>query len=173
MKSHQQHSTWQIVGIVREPVAPPLAYVTYSDFARITDANADAQSLYVVTEQHSEMGVQAVQQQLEDAFDANNITITSNQTSFTTREIIENHTVLMTSFLMLAALMSLMVGGLGLMTTMSLNVLERTREIGVMRAIGASNNSLLKIILTEGLLIGGFELAVGSPDRYPHELHSR
>jgi putative ABC transport system permease protein len=37
---------------------------------------------------------------------------------------------------------------------MSLNVLERTREIGVMRAIGASDGSVLKIVIVEGVLIG-------------------
>jgi putative ABC transport system permease protein len=46
------------------------------------------------------------------------------------------------------------VGGLGLASTMSLNVLERTREIGVMRSIGASNGSVRSIFLVEGLLIG-------------------
>ncbi len=37
---------------------------------------------------------------------------------------------------------------------MSINVLERSREVGVMRAIGASDQSVLNIFLTEGLLIG-------------------
>jgi putative ABC transport system permease protein len=52
------------------------------------------------------------------------------------------------------ALLLAAVGGFSLMGTMSLNVLERTREIGVMRAIGASNGSVLQIFLVEGLLIG-------------------
>ena len=47
-----------------------------------------------------------------------------------------------------------LVGGLGLMGTMSINVIERTREIGVMRAIGASNRSVMQIIVVEGVLIG-------------------
>jgi putative ABC transport system permease protein len=37
---------------------------------------------------------------------------------------------------------------------MSINVLERTREIGVMRAIGASNGAILRIVLVEGVIIG-------------------
>jgi len=46
------------------------------------------------------------------------------------------------------------VGGLGLATTISINVLERTREIGIMRAIGASTPSLTGTIVTEGTIIG-------------------
>ena len=54
------------------------------------------------------------------------------------------------------------VGALGLAGTMSINVLERTREIGVLRAIGASNKAVRNIILVEGLLIGLLSWAVGA-----------
>jgi putative ABC transport system permease protein len=47
-----------------------------------------------------------------------------------------------------------LVGGLGLASTMGLAVLERTREIGILRAIGARHRSILVIVLAEGLLIG-------------------
>jgi putative ABC transport system permease protein len=57
-------------------------------------------------------------------------------------------------FMLVMAIMLAVVGGLGLAGTMSLNVLERTREIGVMRAVGASNGSVRSVVLTEGILIG-------------------
>ncbi len=47
------------------------------------------------------------------------------------------------------------------MGTMSLNVLERIREIGVMRAIGASDETVLQIVLVEGVLIGLLSWAAG------------
>ena len=54
------------------------------------------------------------------------------------------------------------VGGLGLAGTMSINVLERTREIGVMRAIGASNGSVRQIVVVERVLIGVLSGLIGA-----------
>ena len=44
---------------------------------------------------------------------------------------------------------------------MSINILERVREIGVLRAIGASNLSVRRIILAEGIVIGVLSWLVG------------
>ena len=62
--------------------------------------------------------------------------------------------------LIMAALVAV-VGGLGLMSTMSLTVLERTREIGVMRAIGAADGDIQRIVITEGLAIGVLSWMLG------------
>jgi putative ABC transport system permease protein len=64
--------------------------------------------------------------------------------------------------LLVMALLLAIVGGLGLMGTMSINVLERTREIGVLRAIGASNGAILRIVLVEGELIGLASWVIGA-----------
>ena len=45
------------------------------------------------------------------------------------------------------------VGGLGLMTTMSLNVLERRREMGVLRAIGATPAMVWRLVVAEGAFV--------------------
>ena len=59
-----------------------------------------------------------------------------------------------TAFLFGVAAISLFVGGIGIANTMYTSVLERTREIGTMKAIGAKNKDILAIFLIESALLG-------------------
>lgn len=52
------------------------------------------------------------------------------------------------------AIIALIVAGLGIANTMLISVLERTREIGIMKAVGADNRHLQAIFLVEGAIIG-------------------
>ena len=58
-------------------------------------------------------------------------------------------------------------GGLGIMNTLTLNVLERRREIGVMRAIGAGNADLVQVFVVEGLALGVLSWLLGLFLAYP------
>lgn len=60
----------------------------------------------------------------------------------------------LTIFLLIMSGLIALVGSIGLTGTMSMNVMERTREIGVMRAIGATDAQVMKQVLIEGTLIG-------------------
>ena len=59
------------------------------------------------------------------------------------------------------AAISLLVGGIGIMNTMYTAVLERTREIGVMKAIGAKNSTIMIIFLIEAGLLGSVGGIIG------------
>ena len=61
---------------------------------------------------------------------------------------------ILVTFLLIMALLTAVVGSIGLTGTMGMNVLERTREIGVMRAIGAVDMVIIKSVMTEGMIIG-------------------
>ncbi len=56
---------------------------------------------------------------------------------------------------------ALLVASLGIVNTMIMSVLERTKEIGVMKAVGARNKDIRSIFLTEASLIGLFGGVVG------------
>ena len=72
----------------------------------------------------------------------------------------DDHMKVASLYVSLMTFLILLVGGLGLIITMGINVLERTREIGVLRSIGASNRQLYRIIIGEGLVIGGITWAL-------------
>ncbi|MBW3019583.1 ABC transporter permease [Candidatus Woesearchaeota archaeon] len=75
----------------------------------------------------------------------------------TSTELIESFNVVLNIvqfiFVGIAAI-SLLVGGIGIMNTMYTAVLERTREIAVMKAIGAKNSEIMKIFLIESGMLG-------------------
>lgn len=58
-----------------------------------------------------------------------------------------------TNFVSSIAAISLLVGGIGIMNIMLVSVSERTREIGIRKAIGATNRQILRQFLTEGLVL--------------------
>ena len=60
----------------------------------------------------------------------------------------------MTLFLMAIAAVSLFVAGVSILNIMLMSTIERTKEIGVMRAIGAYRGTILRIFLTEALILG-------------------
>ncbi len=59
------------------------------------------------------------------------------------------------------------IGALGVLNTLTLNVLERRREIGVLRAMGAANANLIQVFMTEGLALGLGGWVVGIALGYP------
>ncbi|HEX2914247.1 MAG TPA: FtsX-like permease family protein [Chloroflexia bacterium] len=71
--------------------------------------------------------------------------------------------------LMLYAMVAIigLIGAIGVINTLTLNVLERRREIGVLRSLGGSNVRLVQVFLTEGLMLGLLGFIVGLVLGYP------
>lgn len=76
-------------------------------------------------------------------------------------ETIQQFTSGFTSFILSIALVALLVGGVGIITTLYTSVMERIREIGTMKAIGAQNGFILSLFLAEAMTIGIFGATLG------------
>lgn len=70
------------------------------------------------------------------------------------QQSISSVTSTITYFLAGIAGISLLVGGIGIANTMFMSVIERTRQIGVLKSLGATNNEVMKLFLTESALLG-------------------
>ncbi|HXV86014.1 MAG TPA: ABC transporter permease, partial [Gemmatimonadales bacterium] len=86
------------------------------------------------------------------------------------RRVLEDHLLMVVEFLAAMAWLMIVVGGLGLASTMGLAVLERTREIGVLRAIGARHRAIVGMVLVEGLVIAVLSWVVAVPLSVPMSL---
>jgi putative ABC transport system permease protein len=146
--------SWRIVGIAQVLFVDRQVYASYDYLARATNNVGQSSTVVVVTQQHDAAFRAQVAQDLRARFKLAGLKVSGTQTISELRSNIEFQFNIIVVMLLVMAVLLAVVGGLGLMGTMSINVIERTREIGVMRAIGASNGAILRIVIVEGVLIG-------------------
>ena len=139
------------------------AYIPYTSLIRLTDSVSPEVSTLCVsaTSQDSLEDAQTVLERMmlerfgqdEDAFTIRN--------QSTIMEAMENVTNTLALLLGGIAAISLLVGGIGIMNIMLLSVTERTREIGIRKAIGAGRGTIMLQFLIEALLISLMGCAIG------------
>jgi putative ABC transport system permease protein len=149
-----KETEWQIVGIYTIAVDTGNLYVNYEHLSHILSLPNQVQSLQVLTHQHDPDIQSRVAEELRAQYETQGIKVTQTQTA--TEAFVSARSIfgVVVTFMAAMAVLIAVVGGLGLMSTMSINVMERTREIGVMRALGASNSAIQAIVIVEGVVIG-------------------
>lgn len=149
-----QLGTWQVVGVVRQVAAPPAAWTSYDNLASTTGGAATTNAVRVQTTSQDANTLTATRRALDDALTAAGVDIAANQNTIETQQVLRDHILVIATFLGLMTLLSVLIGGLGLATTMAINVIERTREIGILRAVGATTATLLTLVVVEGSIVG-------------------
>jgi putative ABC transport system permease protein len=96
-------------------------------------------------------------------FETRGIGVAVARTSAEDRQEAEAQFSILTTILMTMTVVIAAVGSIGLSGTLSINVIERRREIGVMRAVGASSADIGMIFIGEGLMLGLFSWVVAVP----------
>lgn len=144
---------FRVVGVTREMALPAL-YMSPPNYRRLSGEGETTGSLRIVATDKGLQAVRELNQRVERALETAGIDVSSSLRKTEYLKIIDDHLDILTNMLLVSSIMALLVAGLGLVSTMGINLMERTREIGVMRAIGATSGMLYLMVFVETLLVG-------------------
>lgn len=137
-------------------------YIPYSTMTRITDNVLDVDQFYAsaASEETLDYAKEALTKELLDRFekDEDAFTVTDQSEIMDTMESVTNTMSLMIGGI---AAISLLVGGIGIMNIMLVSVTERTKEIGIRKAIGAGRGTIMLQFLIEALIVSMMGCAIG------------
>jgi putative ABC transport system permease protein len=159
-----------IAGIARVLGGPPNVipvYANYPYYSRLTGDVNRSSSLQIKLDPASGLKMEDAAKILDERLEAQGYNVASTFTIDTLRRFTGAFFDIIVYLLLAMGVLIASVGALGLAGTMSTNVLERTREIGVMRAIGASDGSVLRIVIVEGIFIGLISWGMGALLAFP------
>ncbi len=158
---------WQVVGFYKD---------IFSDVGNTTPIYANLQAafkaskkynrgsmLYVKTHVHDSAAVESVATELKNRYTTAKMDVADMLTEPKNRTNVDQQFIIIINMFLILSMIIAVVGGIGLMGSLSISVVERIREIGVMRAIGATTPTILSMFVMEGVLQGLFSWAVVVP----------
>jgi len=158
-----KRETWEIVGIFkfvdREGM---LAYAPYEYISQEMNLVNRAFMFRLVTERHTRSYQDAKAEELDAFLRERGYKVHSAEAGSASLDVAVESLDTLVVFLLIMAVLTAIVGSMGLTGTMGMNVLERTREIGITRAIGADDRAVMRTVIAEGVVIGmiSFALAI-------------
>jgi putative ABC transport system permease protein len=170
------HGEFPVLGVVNIPF--DWVWMKYEDLARLGGLYLDTEdatgqpeiypnSISIITDPTdvSAKEVDALIEELNPMLLANGIPANfTNWIEF--KDFISQFLLVFNVILYFAAALIALVGAIGLLTTLSMSVFERQKEIGVMRSVGATSQEVALQFLIEGLIIGVAAWAIGIPIGY-------
>lgn len=152
---------WEVVGIFkfvdRQGV---IAYAPYEYLVQVNNQANQSRSFRLVTTQHDRTFQEAKAQELDRDFRDQGFAVRLAEPGMASIDQATEYLNTVVVFLLIMAVLTAVVGSIGLTGTMSMNVMERTREIGVMRAIGADDRAVMRTVIAEGVVIGMISFAL-------------
>jgi putative ABC transport system permease protein len=169
-KINGQERKLEVVGIATKHLTGPRIYMNFDPLTRLTGRRnqVDVVRVLATPGAFSPPAEQdLIGQQLEKRFEDAQISESTSRTRFEIFDTIANAFNILLVVLLLVAGILAVIGGLGLTGAMGLNVLERTREIGVLRAVGASHKSVRQVVVVEGTTVALISWGLSALLSYP------
>lgn len=147
---------FKIVGIITKHLSGARVYVNYPVYSKIVAQNHPINILKIRTNPDEIASIDIQEDfaiQLEERMENAGLSKSKSQTNHQAFGFFsDSFDIIIVVLVIMAALLAI-VGGLSLAGTMGINVMERTREIGVLRSVGASNGAVRQVVLVEGITI--------------------
>ncbi len=161
LKINGREEIWEIVGIFKfVGMEGTIAYAPYEYISRETNIANRSASFRIVSDNHERKHQEVLAKEIDVYFRENGFQVTETTAGLSMMDEASESLDILIAFLLIMATLTAIVGAMGLAGTMSMNVLERTREIGIMRAVGATDFEIIRMVLVEGLLIGFISFAI-------------
>lgn len=158
---------WQVIGMYRlifgGNFSSDTLYAPLDAVFAATKKHNEGDSLRVRTTLHDAASTDAVRDELVNQYTRRNMDVLFNQTANEDRAAANDQFSITTTMLLFLAIIVALVGGIGLMGSLSISVVERTREIGVMRAVGARSRTIMGMFVMEAIMQGLFSWLVAVP----------
>jgi putative ABC transport system permease protein len=148
-----QVTTWRVVGIVEERAGGGGVYASSAGLGEALGQPPAVNQLRVATISRGEETRAAVARAVDEALTAAGVEVASADSISRREAISEGHLGPVITIVMAIAIAMGVIGGIGLASTMSANVLDRIREFGVMHAIGARPERVRRIVTAEGVFL--------------------
>jgi putative ABC transport system permease protein len=153
-------TTWRVVGLAEEKGHGSGVYSTAEGFAAAMGQPQLVNQLRIATNSHDEQTRKAVADTVSKTLTGAGIEVKSAASVSRSEAISAGHLGPVILILLGIALPLGVVGVIGLASTMSANILDRTREFGVMHAIGARPKAVRRIVVAEGVFLALTSLLV-------------
>jgi putative ABC transport system permease protein len=162
LKIAGEENGYKVVGIVSGQLQGPIVYMDRAAMDEVLGLGGGVRRLQIATDRHDADNQARMLMRVESKLKESGYQVASSTTKQRVLTSLTNELGILVVFLALMAGLLAIVGVIGLTGTMSINVLESTREIGVMRATGAGHADIYRIFITEGIVIGVIAWAIGA-----------
>lgn len=145
---------WTVKGFTFKTVGVPVSYITKEGLQRAIDDDSRASIMHLRLGKHDAASQSTAESEVKSLLKDEGIAVASTELNSEIQSVQKARINIVVVFLSMMAVLLSIVSALGLAGTMSLNVLERTREFGILRCIGAGDSSVAWIVIAEGTFLG-------------------
>jgi putative ABC transport system permease protein len=150
----------RLTGIV-EQFERPKIYIDLTEYNTIANPEQLVNTIVFLAKDNDYRKVIALKKSIEKSLESSDLKILYVMSRAERVKIIYDHLDIILTIILILSFMVLLVSAIGMTSAMGISISERTREIGVMRAIGATPGKVYSLFLTEGFISNSISVILG------------